>query len=89
MILALALAATAPTPGIDLRSVGKGWQVRYTLARPARALHFEIPYADYRQTAWRPEDPAIRIVAEGEAVRAERKDGRPFKSASVWARSRR
>src|SRR6478672_916530 len=83
LLFALAAAASAlPTPKITLRPVGEDWQVRYELTRPARALHFDIPYEDYRQTAWRSEDPAVRIVADGGAVRAERGDGKPFSSLS-------
>ena len=83
LILALAAAApVTPTPRIELKPVEGGWQVRYLLDQPARSLHFDIPYGDYRQTGWQSEDRAVRIVATGEAVRAERRDGRPFRAIS-------
>ena len=82
MIAAMLALAAASSPVIELGPAGEDWRVRYTLATPAKALHFEIPYEDYRQTAWRPDDPAVRIVADGEDVRAERSDGRTFTSLS-------
>lgn len=87
-LIALAAAASLQTPAIELRPLGEDWQVRYSLAQPATVLHFDLPYDDYRQTNWKPEDPAVRIVAEGDAVRAERSDGRAFSTLSFRLRAR-
>ncbi len=84
-LLALALlgAAPDPTPRVAIGPVGGGdWQVRYDTAHPARALHFELPYESYRQQTWRPVEPGVRFVTDGDAVRAERTDGRPFRTLS-------
>ena len=48
MIAAMLALAAASSPVIELGPAGEDWRVRYTLATPAKALHFEIPYEDYR-----------------------------------------
>lgn len=82
IMLATTATQVAATPTIELKPIGEEWQVHYRLPRPTRTLYFDIPYGDYRQTAWQPEDPSVHIIADGETIRAERDDRAPFTSVT-------
>lgn len=81
-----AASATTRTPPVSLhitRAPDNAVRAEYTLARPARALHFAPQLDGYRAKDWQPEPGAFRWVREGDGERIERTDGKPFTRLSL------
>lgn len=81
-----AASANTKTPPVSLhiaRAPDNAVRAEYTLARPARALHFAPQLDGYRAKDWQPEPGAFRWVREGDGERIERTDGKPFTRLSL------
>lgn len=86
-----AASVTARTPPVSLhitRMQGNVVRAEYTLARPAKALHFAPHLDGYRRNDWQPLPGEFRWVREGDGERIERTDGKPFTRLGLDIRTR-